>query len=168
MSKKLSKNGFAVGIALVVFGLYWTYGVYQRAALVKACQNWPSVTGKVVSAEVRTRTRTSRKKKHRARSRRKVSCSAIKYAYDVNGQSYTNDRLSFVGSHSGKEAAQACVAKYAPDTEVQVYYDPEEPAQAVLERDSMITKGDYLLPGGAMVIAGAVIIALKVVAKSRE
>ncbi len=166
MSKKLSKNGFVIGVVLLVFGSYWTYNTYQRTVLVKASQDWPSVTGKVMSAEVKTRTKTGRKRKRRARSRRTVSYPAIKNSYEVNGQSYTNDRLSIVGAHSGKEAAQACVERYAVGTEVQVYYDPDKPTQAILERDTGSAKvSDYFFPGGVMIFAGVAFIAMKIIVK---
>lgn len=61
--------------------------------------------------------------------------AAVTYVYTVNGAQYTSDRLAIgTGLGYGSPAiAEREVAKYPAGSMVQVYYNPNNPAEAVLE-----------------------------------
>jgi hypothetical protein len=83
--------------------------------------NWPTADGKIVASKVNY-----------------VSCGddpirscrsdIITYSYTVDGRQFTSNRIHFIGSGGEK------VDKYPAGTNVVVYYDPQNPASAVLKR----------------------------------
>jgi len=58
----------------------------------------------------------------------------VVYEYKVNGRRFTGHRIS-VGEIAGDFAAESTVNRYPQGAEVEVYYNPADPKQAVLERD---------------------------------
>ena len=59
---------------------------------------------------------------------------AITYRYQVAGTTYTSSQYSFTPSKSSGKAREAEIAaRYPVDTPVVVQYNPQNPAQAVLE-----------------------------------
>jgi hypothetical protein len=60
----------------------------------------------------------------------------INFAYDVNGNHYECDRINFdYGMRtSNLRKQQSVVEQYPTDSAVTVFYDPDDPSQAVLEK----------------------------------
>lgn len=56
----------------------------------------------------------------------------IRYAYTVKGRVYHSDRISFKGS--GARIYSIVEDTYSPGRRVPVFYDPQHPGQAVLEK----------------------------------
>lgn len=79
---------------------------------------------------------------------------AVQYTYVVDGIAFTGNRVHFAGMGSLTEAA-ATTEAYAPGQAVTVYYDPEDPSQAVLEHDPPLFPY-FAIPAGL----GAVLVAL--------
>lgn len=73
--------------------------------------------------------------------RRAPFSSAVGYAYTVDGQGYTGSRYSLgEGANaagrtftSEAEAAERAAARYRVGQDIPVYYDPADPAEAVLQ-----------------------------------
>lgn len=89
--------------------------------------SWPTVPGEVQSAHVERRS-----------GRRSSSTSwyaVIRYSYEVDEGLHESERWDVTGPRkaSGKSAAEETIREYAPGTRVEVFYDPTDPAQAVLE-----------------------------------
>ena len=60
----------------------------------------------------------------------------VTYEYEVLGHRYRGDRVNF-GSAIGygePNTAQAVVDRYLPGNNIRVYYNPNNPGEAVLER----------------------------------
>jgi hypothetical protein len=58
----------------------------------------------------------------------------IEYTYNVNGQTYTTDRYSFVSDSSGVSDEKAKVVKqYRENRAATCYVNPDNPAEAVLK-----------------------------------
>jgi hypothetical protein len=60
----------------------------------------------------------------------------IRYRYAVRGRTYESDRL-YVGRQafsSNRNRVEKLIAKYPANSEVNVYYDPEDPKTACLAR----------------------------------
>lgn len=116
-------------------------------------QNWPAVPGIVIVSEVR--------ESHSTDEDGHTSTSYyphVEYSYTANGISYTGKQISFGGvlGRSNPSAAQDVVARYPLNAPVTVYYNPEKPSEAVLER---------ALSGGgkAAKIIGIILIVLSVI-----
>ena len=87
--------------------------------------SWPTMPGQIKSAEIQKR-HASRSDKVRAE---------VRYDYKVEGVDYSADRVFFgdrVYSAWGGVAMRE-IAQYQPESTVQVYYNPDDPKDAVLE-----------------------------------
>lgn len=128
-------------LLLVLFMGYWSL---KQSARVKASQAWPSTTGRVLFSSVEQR---------RRRKKRDFYCPKVRYEYTVSGKQYQGGALSFGQMVlSDYDAAAQKAAQYPVGSMVQVYYNPENPADAVLER---IAPANWEL--GCSIMAGALI-----------
>jgi hypothetical protein len=115
---------FAALLALVFHRQVW------------ASQSWHTADGRILVADIeayRTWVSSSDASPSGWRTRFRPS---IVYTFEVNGQQYVSDRVSF-GGQIGWSAASFVsgrVAKYPVDSPVTVYYNPQNPAESVLER----------------------------------
>lgn len=114
------------GIFAVVAVIILAIGVYirQRAEASKA---WPMVLGQVISSMVTSSSDSDGGTTY---------SPDIRYAYDVGGQAYQSSRLAFGGTVStgNPRDAQKHTARYPAGSVVQVYYNPNKPQDATLER----------------------------------
>src|SRR6185436_9004024 len=63
--------------------------------------------------------------------------AVITYRYSVDGQSYTSHRYWYEGGGSSSQSgADALAAEYAAGKQVTAYYDPKNPAEAVLNNEA--------------------------------
>lgn len=77
----------------------------------------------------------------------------VRYSYQANERTFSSQRIDFGPQRSYNRASGAknFLAQYLEGSQVEVFYDPVEPGQAVLVREaSGATWG--LIGGGAMVI----------------
>ena len=92
----------------------------QRARL-----QWPTVTGAVLASDV-----------HGEITGGDNLDVTVRFAYDIDGRSYTGTQTWGVGeAFLGRTTSQSRAAeqKYRPGARAAVYYDPEDPAHAVVE-----------------------------------
>jgi hypothetical protein len=100
----------------------------------KATSTWASVRGKVA---------LSGTERYQARAGKTTVTSyapVVEYAYRVNGHDYRSRQIKPDESGGGatREAAAATAARYPKDIEVEVHYDPANPAHAALEKPAGI------------------------------
>jgi hypothetical protein len=119
--------GILIGGGFLVFG-------YINAIKVRASRKWPQVTGTITRSCIECNTDADAN----------PYAVSIQYEYVVNGVGYTS--VQEMGQYVRKSSAQACVERYAVNTNVVVYYDPEKPANAVLEPG--YTKVIFAIAGG--------------------
>lgn len=96
-----------------------------------ASQNWPGIPGMVYVSEVRESASTDDDGHTRI-----AYYPHIEYSYSIIGQTYTSKQIAFGGvqGFNNPGQAQTTVGKYKVNSPVQVFYNPENPAEAVLER----------------------------------
>ncbi len=130
---------FLVGMALVFAGIR-TYRKSDESL------SWPTTTGTIQVSEVR-RTSGANNEFH----------SYVEYQYSVLGTDYVSHTVTF-GELAGfqdtkKSIAQKTVNRYPAGSTVTVYYDPQDPKKAVLQRG-----GDSALLwlGGAFMVSAVV------------
>ena len=105
--------------------LLWSLRGQRKA---QASLRWPATTGTVLKSDVQS--------DNTASDTSIIYYPVVEYAYKVNGQSYQGSRIRF-GPVTGRSApgpSQETVAKYPAGAHVAVYFDPDRPDEAVLER----------------------------------
>lgn len=145
------------GLNLILFGvpllagLYFIYqGIIQGTKAKKAMETWQKVPGVILSAKISSHRIHNSKRPPHTTYRPDVS-----YQYEVQGQTYTADSLGFGTSTYGLSKAEKMLSPYAAGGKVTVYYDPQDPAQAVLEPKPLGAANNIVL--GIMLILLAII-----------
>lgn len=115
-----------LGAVLVAVGIGVLLIRRRSAAKQAASLAWPRCDGRITHAAVESA---------RDKDDNETYSAHIAYAYSVNGQSFNADRLTWGGraSSGDSRAAEAAVARYPVGSAVQITYNPENPAEAVLE-----------------------------------
>src|SRR5215471_2587758 len=119
-----------VSKALLFFGLFWSAMtlLFDGFVVVPAVRQvvalrFPSTEGVILSSEVT----------HHDDSDGTTYGVAIRYSYSVGSRGYEGDRYRYDKSTSSDCAwAQRAVAERPPGTKVRVYYNPLNPAEALL------------------------------------
>lgn len=130
-----------VGGGVAVYGVVW----YERA---RAMQRWPSVPGVVSQAVVEKFVDNHGGPEDPSQTHYRA---AVAYDYIVAGREYRARRVALAQvSASWRAPAEAKVARYPHGRAVTVYYDPEKPSEAILERESAPAWAATLLGAGLL------------------
>lgn len=131
----------AVAVPFVIVALVLGFIGLRQRARVNATKAWPTVSGQVLHSTVEAR------RSHSSEGGYSTSYyPVVVYQYQVNGRAYQSNQInagSPIGRGSQRFVEQYVAENYAPGAVVQVYYDPENPQQAVLEHKA--TSGNILL-----------------------
>lgn len=117
----------------------------QADKRIREARHWPVARARVVSARINRNSKGGR-------------WATIRYAYEVRGARHESSRLSFVQTNLSGPEADAVLARYPSGAEVEVRYDPQRPAYAVLE-----PTGDVRAVRMAGVLIGAAFLLVAVV-----
>lgn len=121
------------GALLVIFFLYRSIAEAQKRE--KAVTQWPSVTGTVVKSEVKVR----------KTSEDYTEYPDITYTYEVMGKAYRCKQI-LPGGEIGGMGVESTLKRYPMNAQVTVYYNPQNPKDAVLEAGNRtISKGLWLM-----------------------
>lgn len=121
-----------------------SYDAYQALR----SDTWSTVEGKIVSSSIT-------KVKHPGET--PAYYPDIQYVYQVEGKVYTGNRIFWGEFGSGSpSSAQAVVNNYKVGMSVTVYYDPRNPANAILERGARWASFALLFGGLLFSIVGVV------------
>ncbi len=107
-------------IAIVLFP-FAIWHLWKNIQMAKASTSWPGVDGVVTAAE-----------------RKRIALRLqpfVTYSYAVNGMNFTSNRVSFAAAIPKKQI-DSVLARYPAGQAVTVHYQPDNPAQAVLELGS--------------------------------
>ncbi|MEW6030954.1 MAG: DUF3592 domain-containing protein [Chloroflexota bacterium] len=116
-----------VGFFFFVFNAVFLGILFFMRRKTAIVSQWPSATG-TVTASYLERRRSSN-------NRGFVNYPVVQYSYQVNGQTYAGTKLA-PGPEVGGSGAPGVVARYPAGAQVTVYYDPQNPSDAVLERNA--------------------------------
>ena len=111
--------GFVLFILNIIF-LTIIFFMRRRMAVVA---QWPSTLGTVAMSRI----------DRRSSSDGYTDYPVVQYSYQVGGQSYQSYKLA-PGPEVGGTGAGKVVAKYPAGAQVMVFYNPQNPSDAVLER----------------------------------
>jgi len=123
--------------------------IYRRI-MTNRTKDWPSTPGKVKSSRVSSQTST----------RQANGIPRVNYSYEVDGKKYKNGVI-VPGDMmlAGNEYAEKIVARYPAGSDVTVFYNPNRPEDAFLERYSSSDTGEWpVLVGGNVLITIGVVL----------
>jgi hypothetical protein len=119
-----------IGAALLVSMFVWWYEYHDSA-------DWPAAQGYITTSRVEQTLSSSENDMY-------DYIVELEYAYVVDGQTYTNDRIyfslsAFLGDsghnkYDTRSEAYRVADKYPAGAQVAVLYNPNKPAEAILER----------------------------------
>lgn len=126
----LSKSGkFGLAAALAGICVISVVRVVRLAAQRRQSKSWPMVQGRVTDAQIVA------KEVPGSQYDSTLYVPTMTYAYKVGEQEFTGHRIEWldeIGSDS-RRGAQRTLDKYPVGQIVNVFYDPADPASAVLE-----------------------------------
>lgn len=126
------------GVTFVVLCLGSIREARQSRRFGKASLAWPSVPGRIETSQIISD---------------EGFCADVRYAYAVSGRAFTGDRVAFRPAEDSWAGAGRTVARYAPGTDVCVFYDPADPARSVLEPSAPGPFATYGLPGFLLLVS---------------
>ena len=121
------KNLFYV----LMFGVLM-YVAIQQALEMGDSREWPTTEGVITASHITSSHKTSTEKGwHGNRYQYEVR---VQYAYEVDGVSYSGNRLRIrPNKYSSEESAQRELAEYPLGQRVRVHYNPREPERSLLK-----------------------------------
>ena len=120
---------FLLAIGIIVFVLIILNAVFlgviffMRRRMATVSQ-WPSTMGTVNSSYLERRSSSEGGS---------INYPVVQYSYQVGGQTFQNSKLA-PGPEVGGTGAGKVVARYPEGAQVMVFYNPQNPSDAVLER----------------------------------
>lgn len=120
------------GLAPFLTGLYFGWLGVERHTLSFAQSSWHPTQGIVQESEI---VNLESKAKTRAKLRAiRIFQPFVAVRYEVSGKTY---RFEMTGSGLRKrEAALEVLSRYPHGSELQIFYNPQDPAQATLRRST--------------------------------
>ena len=145
-----------ITLAVLVFvgvGLFYTHMGLTRAQEGWASHSWPTSTGIVTSTNVAKVTSTSSSGPGKSSTSTSYFAS-VNTRYQVNDVEYTTRQIALgENQYFFKFSANWAISSYEQGDEVTIYYNPEDPEQAVLDPGLTFELVVPLLVGFGIVIA---------------
>ena len=149
------------GAGTLLLGTVYVITTIIVRARNQGTANWPEVTGTIKKAFVYKHKRTT------SESTTTTFTPVVAYAYAVEGKMYQAHKRNFLpyvqATLTSEEEAEDICSRYSPDSEVEVYYNPVNPAQAVLEKPRATAHNAVILYGAVCMLLGGGMIALGIV-----
>ncbi len=124
---------FFVTLSLLAGAALVGLGLWLRARS-RACLAWPSVDGQVIESRIDD-------------AHLEMTKPILRYRYAVAGREHVGFRASFSGYGVSRAAMEALIRPYPLGATVRVYYNPADPALAVLDRTTESDWAYWLLFG---------------------
>ena len=105
-------GGFVIGI----YGLLSVYWGYES-------KSWPTTEGVIIDSRIAGSTRIIGRR------------AFIKYEYFVEGKKYVSPMVSYTWKCIDYQGSIDVLLEYPQDTKVMVYFDPDDPKNAVLKTE---------------------------------
>lgn len=149
---------FVLPAAAILVAVLGIMSFVRAQRLAGASTRWPSIIGTVTKSDV-VEEQIDDDSSDNDSIRRKIRRYQIdlRYAYRVGQRDYvgTSDVWGWTPIYGLREQAETTASRYKPGEQVTVYYDPEQPGNAVLEPNNR--QGSYapLIFSAIFAVAGA-------------
>jgi len=137
--------------SVIPFGL--SVALFAKYREIHAARRWLQTTGTVVTSRVEARKKRPGDFDYDGGDTEVTNTPLVVYEYHVNGQAYRSSRFT-IGERTSEYELESILDRHPVGTQVDVYYDPANPHQAVLERD--VPASVYWIGGGCWLFSIAV------------
>lgn len=114
--------GIIVLVLFILNAVFLTIIFFMRRRMATVSQ-WPSTMGSVIASRLEQRSSSEGGY---------TNYPVVQYSYQVSGQAYQSYKLA-PGPEVGGTGAGKVVARYPVGAQVMVFYNPQNPSEAVLE-----------------------------------
>lgn len=114
----------SVGCVLILLNTIFLAIIYFMRRRMAVVSTWPSTMGTVTASFLEQRSDSEGGT---------TNYPVVQYSYLVAGQSYQSSKRA-PGMEVGGTGAGSVIARYPVGAQVVVFYDPQKPSDAVLER----------------------------------
>lgn len=112
-----------LGCVFVILNVVFLAIIFFTQRKMNAVQSWASTMGTVMASYL----------ERRSSSDGSTNYPVVQYSYQVGGQTYQGAKIA-PGMDVGGTGAGRVVEKYPQGAQVMVFYDPNNPSDAVLEK----------------------------------
>ena len=123
MSSDLVITVGAIGFIFLLFNVIFLAVIFSAQKDAAAAAKWPTTTGTVLMSTLESR---------RTNSGRHTQYPVVLYSYQAGGRSYQGNRIA-PGPEVGGTGAPKRLVGYETGAQVTVFYNPNDPSDAVLE-----------------------------------
>ena len=121
---------FIIGLGLLGGAIFLVAVSGPPIYFAVAGEGWSESTAQVYAARIK------RRGWHTSSGNGEHFSPVIFYSYEVDGVEYSSDVYSYVEPHfSTREEVESILAQFEIGLSVPIYYDPDDPARAALNRD---------------------------------
>lgn len=124
MNSQLLLTVGIIGFVLFILNAVFLGIIFFMRRKMAAVSQWPSTMGSVLSSRVEQRSSSEGGY---------TDYPVVQYSYQVGGQTFQTIKLA-PGPEVGGTGARKVVARYPAGAQVMVFYNPQNPSEAVLER----------------------------------
>lgn len=141
---------FAMAIPGSIAGM-----IVYKMQQVKRAARWPSAQGRIVRSRLRV---VRRQQADRPSTTGNVP--DVEYVFSVGGTEFRGKRISIGEIPPGSPEVEAVLERYQVGRTGPVFYNPDDPNEAVLERDPPISvRAMYGVAAGVMFVGLAIVVA---------
>jgi hypothetical protein len=123
MSTPILVTAILVFVLLLLNVIFLAILFFMRRRMAVVSQ-WPSTMGSVLMSKTQWRS---------SGENGSTEYPVVQYSYQVNGQAFQGMKIA-PGPEVGGMGAKKVVARYPAGAQVMVFYDPQKPSDAVLEK----------------------------------
>ncbi len=154
--RKINWELFIVGLLLTTFSVYMSYAIFlSHQKQPDASVSYVPIMAKILESQI-SQTTTGNKT---TTGETQTYIPLIHYEYEVNGQIYQSKKFNYSGKgFSRSRDAQRMIWYYPAGSTQSVYYNPDNPAEAVLSKSASTTVPLSIFIPVVFVLAGLVCI----------
>lgn len=114
----------ALVLSAIILNVIFLIVIFYTRRKVAQAENWSSTVGTVTLSTIDV---------HRSGSRNSIPYPDVRYSYQVMGREYEANKI-MPGAEIGGSGAQKVIDRYPVGAQVTVFYNPNNPYEAVLEK----------------------------------
>ena len=159
MKKPIIHYIFKVQYAIVfaAVGLTIFFMSIGNKSMAKKSDSWPSTKGLVTSSEFKRAIFVIDSNFAKKRKPTKYYKLKVAYEYEVDGETYTSNNVSFMSNYIHRDMRSAIKDKFEEGRPIQVYYDPNNAEEAVLIKGvNDYNKNPQALTGKVLFVLGVI------------